>query len=151
MKVGTSIGDLVTGLYAAQGILAALVERERTGRGARVEVAMLDSLASPLPTASRRRTPTCPRLEASLKAIELSYGCRRNRIAKRIRERVHRPPARAMRGGDGLEIEFAQGGYRFGNDAFVAAGEMKASEDGVHCLLRETFAGMHHHVDDPGV
>jgi len=46
MKVGTSIGDLVTGLYAAQGILAALVERERTGRGARVEIAMLDSLAS---------------------------------------------------------------------------------------------------------
>ena len=46
MKVGTSIGDLVTGLYAAQGILAALVERDRTGRGSRVEIAMLDSLAS---------------------------------------------------------------------------------------------------------
>jgi crotonobetainyl-CoA:carnitine CoA-transferase CaiB-like acyl-CoA transferase len=46
MKVGTSIGDLVTGLYAAQGILAALRERDRTGRGQRVDVAMLDSLAS---------------------------------------------------------------------------------------------------------
>lgn len=46
MKVGTSIGDLVTGLYAAQGILAALVERERSGRGVRIEVAMLDALAS---------------------------------------------------------------------------------------------------------
>jgi crotonobetainyl-CoA:carnitine CoA-transferase CaiB-like acyl-CoA transferase len=45
-KVGTSVGDLVTGLYAAQGILAALVERDRTGRGTRVEVAMLDALAS---------------------------------------------------------------------------------------------------------
>jgi formyl-CoA transferase len=45
-KVGTSVGDLVTGLYAAQGILAALVQRERTGRGGRVEIAMLDALAS---------------------------------------------------------------------------------------------------------
>ena len=46
MKVGTSVADLVTGLYAVQGILAALVERDRTGRGRRVEVAMLDALAS---------------------------------------------------------------------------------------------------------
>ena len=45
-KVGTSIGDLVTGLYAAQGILAAVIERERTGHGVRVELAMLDALAS---------------------------------------------------------------------------------------------------------
>jgi len=45
-KVGTSVGDLVTGIYAAQGILAALVERERTGRGVRVDVAMFDALAS---------------------------------------------------------------------------------------------------------
>lgn len=45
-KVGTSIGDLVTGLYAVQGILAAVVERERSGRGIRVELAMLDALAS---------------------------------------------------------------------------------------------------------
>lgn len=46
MKVGTSVGDLVTGLYAAQGVLAALIERDKTGRGPRVEVAMLDALAS---------------------------------------------------------------------------------------------------------
>ena len=45
-KVGTSVADLVTGLYATQGVLAALVERDRTGRGARVEIAMLDALAS---------------------------------------------------------------------------------------------------------
>ena len=45
-KVGTSIADLLTGQYASQGVLAALVERSRTGEGRRVEVAMFDCLAS---------------------------------------------------------------------------------------------------------
>lgn len=46
MKVGTSIADLVTGLYAAQSVLAALMRRERTGAGGRVDVSMLDAMAS---------------------------------------------------------------------------------------------------------
>jgi formyl-CoA transferase len=46
LKVGTSIADLVTGLYAAQAVLAALRQRDRTGCGGRVDVAMLDAMAS---------------------------------------------------------------------------------------------------------
>lgn len=46
MKVGTSIADLVTGLYAAQAVLAAVVQRRRTGTGGRVDVSMLDCMAS---------------------------------------------------------------------------------------------------------
>lgn len=46
MKVGTSIADLVTGLYATQAVLAALRQRDITGRGGRVDVAMLDAMAS---------------------------------------------------------------------------------------------------------
>ena len=45
-KVGTSIADLVTGLYASQSVLAALMRRERTGLGGRVDVSMLDAMAS---------------------------------------------------------------------------------------------------------
>jgi formyl-CoA transferase/CoA:oxalate CoA-transferase len=41
-----AIGDLVSGLYATQGILLALVARDRTGRGQYVDVGMLDSVAS---------------------------------------------------------------------------------------------------------
>ena len=41
-KCGASIADLVTGLYATQGILAALQRRSRTGEGAVVDVPMLD-------------------------------------------------------------------------------------------------------------
>ena len=46
MKVGTSVADLVTGLYAAQAVLAALAQRQRTGTGGRVDVSMLDCMAS---------------------------------------------------------------------------------------------------------
>jgi formyl-CoA transferase len=45
-KVGTSIADLVTGLYACQAVLAALMKREKSGRGGRVDVSMLDAMAS---------------------------------------------------------------------------------------------------------
>ncbi len=46
MKVGTSIADLVTGLYASQAVLAALMKHERSGVGGRVDVSMLDAMAS---------------------------------------------------------------------------------------------------------
>ncbi|MDP4604218.1 MAG: CoA transferase [Solirubrobacteraceae bacterium] len=42
-KPGTALIDLATGLYAATGTLAALQERERSGEGQHVEVALLDS------------------------------------------------------------------------------------------------------------
>ncbi|HWK86724.1 MAG TPA: CoA transferase [Xanthobacteraceae bacterium] len=45
-KVGASVADMVTGLYATQAILSALLRRERTGHGARLDIAMLDSMAS---------------------------------------------------------------------------------------------------------
>lgn len=46
MKVGTSIADLVTGLYATQAVLAGLAQRDRAGSGGRLDVSMLDSMAS---------------------------------------------------------------------------------------------------------
>jgi crotonobetainyl-CoA:carnitine CoA-transferase CaiB-like acyl-CoA transferase len=46
VKVGTSIADLVTGLYASQAVLAALMKREKSGVGGRVDVSMLDAMAS---------------------------------------------------------------------------------------------------------
>lgn len=43
-KVGATIGDQVPALFAALGILGALRQRDRDGRGQLVDVAMLDSL-----------------------------------------------------------------------------------------------------------
>ena len=47
-KVGVSIADITTGMYAVQGILAALYQREHTGKGQKVDVALLDSMVSTL-------------------------------------------------------------------------------------------------------
>ena len=46
VKVGNSIADLVAGMSAAQGITLALLARERTGRGQKVEIGMLDVMAA---------------------------------------------------------------------------------------------------------
>lgn len=47
-KVGVALVDVITGLHASTGILAALVSRSRTGEGQRVEVNLLSSLLSAL-------------------------------------------------------------------------------------------------------
>lgn len=43
VRVGASIGDIVAGMFLAQGVLAALYQREKTGMGAMIDVAMLDA------------------------------------------------------------------------------------------------------------
>ncbi len=45
-RLGVAIGDLVSGMFAAQGILLALFARSQTGRGQFVDIAMLDSVAA---------------------------------------------------------------------------------------------------------
>jgi len=46
VKVGNSIGDLVAGMAAVQGITLALLNRAKTGKGQKVEIGMLDVMAS---------------------------------------------------------------------------------------------------------
>lgn len=42
LKFGVAIADLFTGQYAAQAVLAALVQRGRTGKGKHIEMALFD-------------------------------------------------------------------------------------------------------------
>ena len=44
-RLGLPIADLVAGLFAAQGVLLALLARAATGRGRHVDISMLDSVA----------------------------------------------------------------------------------------------------------
>ena len=43
--LGPALADAITGIYAAYGILGALLERSRTGQGRLVEVSMLEAMA----------------------------------------------------------------------------------------------------------
>lgn len=43
VRLGVAVADIVSGMFAAQGVTLALFVRERTGRGQAVDVAMLDS------------------------------------------------------------------------------------------------------------
>ncbi|HYZ20927.1 MAG TPA: CaiB/BaiF CoA-transferase family protein [Rhodopila sp.] len=43
-KAGPSIADIAAGMYAYTNILAALLERQRTGRGCHIDVSMLEAL-----------------------------------------------------------------------------------------------------------
>ncbi len=43
-KVGVSLTDIGTGLHAYSGILSALFQRERTGKGSRIEVTMFEAM-----------------------------------------------------------------------------------------------------------
>ena len=44
-KAGISVADIAAGMYAYSGILTALYDRERSGRGTALHVAMIDALA----------------------------------------------------------------------------------------------------------
>lgn len=46
LKMGLSIADLTSGMHAVEGILLALVQRERTGKGDRIDIALSDTLLS---------------------------------------------------------------------------------------------------------
>ncbi len=48
MRMGVAFADVFTGVYSVIGILAALAEREKTGRGSHIDMALLDTQVSVL-------------------------------------------------------------------------------------------------------
>jgi CoA:oxalate CoA-transferase len=57
-RVGTSTGDITAALFTTIGVVTALYDRERTGRGQKVDVAMLDSQVAVLENAISRYVAT---------------------------------------------------------------------------------------------
>ncbi len=57
-RVGTSVGDLAGGLYAAVALNAALLHRERTGEATKVDIALFDCQLALLENAVMRYTTT---------------------------------------------------------------------------------------------
>ena len=75
-KAGPSIADISAGMYAYSNILAALLERQRTGKGRHIDISMLESLTEwmsyPLYYAMDNQTPP-PRAGAAHATI-VPYG-----------------------------------------------------------------------------
>ena len=46
LRLGVAITDIVSGLFAAQGVMSALIARQQTGRGQQVDIGMLDATAA---------------------------------------------------------------------------------------------------------
>ena len=57
-RVGASIGDIIAGMFTAIGVNAALYNRERTGKGQKIDVAMLDCQVAILENAIARYSTT---------------------------------------------------------------------------------------------
>ena len=58
VRVGASIGDIIAGMFLTQGILSALLDRDRSGIGRKIDVAMLDSILAVLEHAVALTTVT---------------------------------------------------------------------------------------------
>jgi len=58
VRVGASIGDIAAGMYLAQGVLAALYQRQTTGKGAMIDISMLDAQVAILEHAVAMTTAT---------------------------------------------------------------------------------------------
>ena len=75
-KAGVSIADIASAMYAYSGILAALLQRGRTGQGTRIDVSMLEStvewMGFPLYYAYRGATP--PPRNGAAHATIYPYG-----------------------------------------------------------------------------
>ena len=54
LKPGASLGDITAGLFTVIGILSAVVEREKSGRGQMLDIGMLDCQLSILENAFSR-------------------------------------------------------------------------------------------------
>ena len=77
LKAGESFGDLMAGLYASWSILAALHQRDRTGVGATLDIAMFDALFSLLPTshAVQFHAGQEPRRVGNRHPLSTPFGC----------------------------------------------------------------------------
>lgn len=53
-RVGTSVGDIVPGLYSVIGVLSALQSRERTGKGSYIDIGMMDGVVAIIENAIMR-------------------------------------------------------------------------------------------------
>ena len=81
LQTGEALGDLIAGLFASWSIMAALVQRDRTGQGAALDVAMYDALFSMLTTshALNLYAGVLPERVGNRHPLSTPFGCFKTR------------------------------------------------------------------------
>jgi crotonobetainyl-CoA:carnitine CoA-transferase CaiB-like acyl-CoA transferase len=81
ISIGQPICDLGTGMWGVQGILSALYERERTGRGQKVDCSLLETAlgfsGGPAPRGWSTAWSPCDRARATARTRRTSGSRRR--------------------------------------------------------------------------
>src|SRR5215472_8099495 len=138
-KVGISIADIATGMYAYSGILLALYDRERTGVGTSMEVSLLEALGewmaqpayfseysgSPLPRSGASHAsiaPYGPFLSQDEKTVFL--GVQNEREWRTFCERVLEDPALAA------------------DERFSTNVRRVAHREALHTAIQHVFSGL---------
>ena len=138
-KAGCSIADIAAGTYAYSSILAALIQRSRTGKGANIEVSMLEAMAEwmsyPLYYAYKGAPPP-PRAGASHATIYpygpfaagdgkvIMLGLQNEREWEQFCSKVLRDPALAV------------------DPRFASNASRNASRDDLRAIILKVFAGL---------
>lgn len=139
VKAGISIADIAAGLYAYSSILAALIERGRTGRGRRVEVAMLDAMVElmgfPLYYAYQGQPP--PERSGASHATIYPYGPFRTGDGRSVmlglqNEREWAVFCEAVLGDTAIAAD----------ERFASNAQRSAHRDVLRALIEQAFAGL---------
>ena len=121
-KAGISVADIAAGMYAYSGILTALYDRERTGQGTALHVAMIDALAEwmtqPAYFSHYGQEPAAQNRDAASfdLALRTVHGARRGRLHRHperkgvARVLPRHPAARRPGGRPSLRVQHRPGG-----------------------------------------
>ena len=136
-KAGNSIADISAGMYAYSSILAALLQRQRTGRGTHIDVSLLETMVEwmsyPLYYAFEGASPP-PRTGASHATI-YPYGPFRAGDGKFVMLGLQNEREWAVFCGTALRQPELARDERFSNNARRAAARVE-----LHAIVEEAFA-----------
>jgi itaconate CoA-transferase len=140
-KAGNSIADISAGMYAYSSILAALLQRSRTGRGAHIDVSLLETMVEwmsfPLYYAFEGASP--PKRTGAAHATIYPYGPFRAGDGKRVMFGLQNEREWAVFCEKVLQQPEIAGDERFASNAARVAGRA-ALDDVIHVALASLTA-----------
>ncbi|MFT3760867.1 CaiB/BaiF CoA transferase family protein [Thauera sp.] len=138
-KAGISIADISAGMYAYTNILGALIQRGRTGRGRRIEIAMIDSMVEwmgfPLYYAYKGQEP--PRRCGAAHATIYPYGPFRSGDGRTVMLGLQNEREWAVFCDKVLKDPAVAADARFASNA-----QRVANRDALRSLIEQSFASL---------